>query len=110
MKIVKIPVKIKEPTYTDVNYIHVVPTIPDDNTELKYIIGALQHISETRNANLIKVDLSHDATIYLTLVLHYNNNIIPFDIIISKHCFASDFFNIFKRQLDNGIRDVIPDK
>lgn len=110
MKTIKIPVKIKKPTYTDVNYIHVVPTIPDDNTELKYIIGALQHISETRNANLIKVDLSHDDTIYLTLVLHYNNNTIPFDIIISKRCFASDFFNIFKRQLDNGIHDVIPDR
>lgn len=41
MKTIKIPVKIKKPTYTDVNYIHVVPTIPDDNIELKYIIGAL---------------------------------------------------------------------
>lgn len=110
MKIVKIPVKIKEPMYTDVNYIHVLPTIPDDNIELKYVIGALQQISETRNTNLIKVDLSHDDIIYLTLILHYNNSTIPFDIIISKRCFASDFFNIFKRQLDNGIHDVIPDK
>lgn len=109
MKTIKIPVKIKKPTYTDVNYIHVVPTIPDDDIELKYVIGALQHISETRNANLIKVDLSHGDTIYLTLTLHYNNNTIPFDIVISKHCFASDFFDIFKRQLDNGIHDVIYD-
>ena len=89
--------------YTDANYIHVVPTIPDDSIELKYIIGALQHISETRNANLIKVDLLHDSIIYLTLILHYNNNTIPFDIIISKRCFASDFFNVFKRQLDSNI-------
>lgn len=107
MKTIKIPVKIKNPTYTDVNYIHVVPTIPDDNIELKYVVGALQHISETRNANLIKVDLSHDDIIYLTLNLRYDIGVVPFDIIVSKHCFASDFFNIFRRQLDNGICDLI---
>lgn len=107
MKTIKIPVKIKKPTYTDVNRVYIVPTIPDDNIELKYVVGALQHISETRNANLIKVDLSHDDIIYLTLNLRYDIGAVLFDIIISKHCFASDFFNIFRRQLDNGIRDLI---
>lgn len=109
MKTIKIPVKIKKPTYTDVNRVYIVPTISDDNIELKYVVGALQHISETRNANLIKVDLSHDDIIYLTLNLRYDIGVVSFDIVISKHCFASDFFDIFKRQLDNGIHDVIYD-